>query len=84
MPVELVRGVSTPYDTPEEALDAITSETNDYLARCGDARIDGVSHQILTVTGHRQGPPGILGTRKTRPVQQYVATVVMAIRHSAR
>lgn len=83
MPVELVRGVSTPHDTPEEALEAISKETNDYLATCADVRIDGVSHQILPVAGHRTGPPGLLGTRKTQEVQQYIASVVIAVRHAS-
>ena len=80
-PVELVRGVTAPFDTPEEALDAIAKETNDYLASRTGVQIDGISHQLMPVTGHRTGPPGILGTRRSQSVQQYVATIVVAIRY---
>ena len=80
-PVELVRGVTAPFDTPEEALDAIAKETNDYLASHTGVQIDGISHQLMPVTGHRTGPPGILGTRRSQPVQKYIATIVVAIRY---
>ena len=80
-PVELVRGVTAPFDTPEEALDAIAKETNDYLASRTGVEIDGISHQLMPVTGHRTGPPGILGTRRSQSVQQYIATIVVAVRY---
>ena len=80
-PVELVRGVTAPFDTPEEALDAIAKETNEYLASRAGVQIDGISQQLMPVTAHRTGPPGILGTRRSQSVQQYVATIVVAIRY---
>lgn len=79
--VEVIRCATIPHDTAEQALDAIAQETNDYLAGQPGVQVDGISHHLLPVQGQRQ-TTGVLGGRKTEPVQQFVASIVMVIRHA--
>lgn len=80
-PVEVIRCATAPHDTAEQALDAIAQETNDYLAGQPTLQVNGISHHLLPVQGQRQ-TTGLLGGRKTEPVQQYVASIVMVVQHA--